>query len=314
MMRGVTMAPSASAATRAPDQTTARARRTPAATSAPAPTTTSGPTTAWAPTRAPGPTRTGGRSSALASTAADGSTPVAGPGGGEVAARDEGVERHAGGQPGDVALADDAALGAVVGQADHERRLEHLDAGEHVGPGPEQPAHRPAVVGRVDGAPALRVGVRTDDQGRGRARFSVRAQHRAQIEVEDDLAVQDHERLGAEERQRAPDAAAGAEDGRLARVGDRDPELGAGAELVGDELAVVVQVDDQLADAVAGAQRDRVADERDVGDRHERLGPLVAERAQTRAEAGGEDHRARHASGLSSTTKARPERAPALRS
>ena len=59
----------------------------------------------------------------------------------------------------------------------------------------------------------------------------------------------------------------------------------------------------------AAQERDRVADERDVADRQQRLGALVGERAETRAEAGGEDERARHGS-LHELTKRRSSTAP----
>src|SRR5262249_29838001 len=79
---------------------------------------------------------------------------------------------------------------------------------------------------------------------------------------------------------------------------------------VGDLLALVVQVDDEVGDAVAGEERDGVADERHVAYRQERLRPLVGQGNEPGGEAGGQNHRAGHGGTFSKTTKCRWERAP----
>jgi hypothetical protein len=154
---------------------------------------------------------------------------------------------------------------------------------------------------------------------------AVARQQRTEVDVDDDLAIHHQERRVAEQRQGAADAATGAEQVRFARVHDVCAQRRAVAELALDHLAVVEQVHHDVAHAVADQVRDGVTNQRDVGHRQERLGPLRRQRAEPRAHAGSEDHRARarrHCaheltaahSARSITTKCRSSTAPAVRS
>src|SRR5690606_29301639 len=87
---------------------------------------------------------------------------------------------------------------------------------------------------------------------------------------------------------------AGAEDGGLLAVLDAGAEIRAVAELGPDQVAVVVQVDDDVADAVAGQQGDAVANDGDVAHRQEGLGQGPAEVAEPGGQAGAQQHGAGH--------------------
>ena len=132
--------------------------------------------------------------------------------------------------------------------------------------------------------------------GGERAARAVRGDDGGEVEVDDHLAVDDHERPVAEERRRVLEAAARAEDARLARIRDVHARVGTVAQLGRDELALVVEVDHDLANAGRPHERHRVADERPVAHRQQHLGPLVRDGPEARAVARRQDHGAHRGS------------------
>src|SRR5262249_27704303 len=124
-----------------------------------------------------------------------------------------------------------------------------------------------------------------DDERRQRAHLAMMREYRVEIDVDDNLAVDQNERLPGKKGRGRAHAAAGAEDfGLLARIDHRV------AELVFDQLAEMVRVDDDVANAVAAQKSQRPAHERDVTDGQKRLGTLYRQVAEPRAEPGGKYH------------------------
>ena len=107
----------------------------------------------------------------------------------------------------------------------------------------------------------------------------------AEIDVRESVAGDDQEGLLAEELRAGAHAAGGAQQLLLVAVGE------AIAEVLADGVGEVVQVGDHLLEAVAVEQVEDVRHHRPVEHRHHRLGDLIRQRAQARAEAGREDHR-----------------------
>ncbi len=200
-------------------------------------------------------------------------------------------------QPRQVALADHAGL--AIGQAGDHARPGHVHAtehvlavGEHVGD-----AQAAVVLADIDRAPGDRVGhAPHHHHAEHVAGGGVRADQRAEIDIEDQLAVERQERLvrarGIEQRERVLEPAAGAEDRLLVAVLDARPEARPIAELALDDIAAVVDVDDEIADPVTDEVGDAVAEDRQIADRQHRLGSLVRQGAQAGAVAGTEEHRA----------------------
>ena len=108
---------------------------------------------------------------------------------------------------------------------------------------------------------------------------------RRQVDVRERVSGDHQERLVAEEVRARPHAAGGTQQLRLVAVGD------ALAEVLADRVGEVVQVGDHLVEPVPVEQVEDVLHHRPVEHRHHRLGDLVGQRAQTRAEPRREDHR-----------------------
>jgi len=85
------------------------------------------------------------------------------------------------------------------------------------------------------------------------------------------------------------DRARGAEQLCLERVCDADAELRAITEITGDFVRQMMQVHDQLADALPAQQLDVMLEQRLAADGHHDLRNIEPERTQSRTEAGGED-------------------------
>ena len=103
-------------------------------------------------------------------------------------------------------------------------------------------------------------------------------QHRFQIDIDEDLAVDDEARLATAVRQEvghATDTAAGAQKLGLLRVANIDAVVSATAQRLGDELAQVEQVDADLGDTKAAQKRQRIAGQRMIADGEQRLGQLA---------------------------------------
>ena len=85
-------------------------------------------------------------------------------------------------------------------------------------------------------------------------------------------------------------AAAGVEQDLLVRDLDPHVEVAVGREIRDDLIGKVVNVDDRFTNTKAPQPRERNLQQRSSADRHERLGTVVSERPQPRAQAGGKDH------------------------
>ena len=107
---------------------------------------------------------------------------------------------------------------------------------------------------------------------------------RAQRKVRPDVAVQDQERLLAEQRQRRIDAAAGAERFRSFRaVADRDAARRAVAERLADPVAEPGQVDHDFANAEIDERGEVVLDEAVAADLEQRFRQFLGQRAHALA-------------------------------
>ena len=73
-------------------------------------------------------------------------------------------------------------------------------------------------------------------------------------------------------------------------VGETDIPLASVSEVLLDGFGEMVQVDDQLVEAVPGQEPDDVFEQGPAGDRDHGFGTGVGERAQARAPAGRQDH------------------------
>ena len=154
---------------------------------------------------------------------------------------------------------------------------------------PGDPAH--AVVGvELDQPPARGVRRRTDHHGRDAAARAVKLDHLAQRQLEQAVAVRDHEGLALEQRLGLLDAAAGVEDPRLPRVSHAHAEARPVADLLLDQLTEVVQVDHHLLDAAGAQELEDVAEERRARHGHQRLGQPVGQGREPRAASGRQDH------------------------
>jgi hypothetical protein len=119
----------------------------------------------------------------------------------------------------------------------------------------------------------------------------VEVAHRRQVDVGEGVAG-DHQEGVAEEIGGLADAPGGSQQLLLEAVGQLDPEFRAVAEVVADQLRKPVQVGDRLGEAVAGEEPGDVLHHRPVQHRHHRLRHVEGDRAEARAEARCEDHRA----------------------
>src|SRR5882672_1873440 len=193
-----------------------------------------------------------------------------------VVAGDPAEERHAvPEQPGE-RLALDGHRAAGGNRGDH-LAVERVDArvdGIHrrlagrrlLDEAPDAPVrlelHEPVLAGIGDAGEVER---------RARAALGVEAQHRGEIEIGQDVAVQDdHE--PAYEVHRVADAARGAERVRLHRVAEPHPVGRAVSHDPPDLVHHVGAGQDHVGDAVLAQEGELVGDERDVEERNDRLG------------------------------------------
>jgi hypothetical protein len=168
-------------------------------------------------------------------------------------------------------------------------RLEHVDAAVAEvrqrlgGVGLLLKAGDPPAGVMQDDAELARVLHPLDRQRRDTAGLAVAGQQAGDVDVGQRVAGDDEERRVAEKVPALANAA-----GRTGQLGLIEV-LDAVAEVVADRVGEVVQVGDDPLDALATQQVDDVAHHRAVEDRHHRLGDLERQRAQARAEPGGED-------------------------
>src|SRR6266545_3297271 len=114
---------------------------------------------------------------------------------------------------------------------------------------------------------------------------------RAEIDVGDDLAVDDDEGLFVQLFADAIHRAGRAEYFRLFdRVIDPDSVIRSVADLRAHRIGFVMQIDDQIFDAVALQVFDRVSDQGAVEKRERGLGPSDRQRPQASPEPGGQNH------------------------
>ena len=109
--------------------------------------------------------------------------------------------------------------------------------------------------------------------------------HRADVDVRERVAGDHEERLAREEVLAVAHSAGGPEELGLKAVGD------AVAEIVTDRIGEVMEVRDDFVRPVPLEEVEDVRHHGPVEDGHHRLGDLVGERTQTRAEARSKNHR-----------------------
>ena len=86
-------------------------------------------------------------------------------------------------------------------------------------------------------------------------------------------------------------AAAGVEQ-NVVLAGDFDAhaEIFVRLQVIDDHVGEVMHVDDHFANAEGAQARERDLQQRAAADFHQRLGAIIGERPQTRAQAGGQNH------------------------
>ena len=103
-------------------------------------------------------------------------------------------------------------------------------------------------------------------------------EHRAQIEIENRVAVGHYERIATEEIAQAVERPAGAEQYRLGRIRDAKSELRAVAESVLNHRRKVMKVDRDVGDTGASEHRERIVDQRMAAEFEHRLWRNVGQR------------------------------------
>ena len=99
-------------------------------------------------------------------------------------------------------------------------------------------------------------------------------------------------RLTVQEERCSPlEAAAGVEQDLFAGDFDVHAEVLVGAEIFDDHVGEVMGIDDDFVNAEGAQAGERDLEQCAAGDLNQRLGTIVGERAQTRAQAGGQNHR-----------------------
>jgi hypothetical protein len=95
-----------------------------------------------------------------------------------------------------------------------------------------------------------------DRHRRERAALPVRRHHVRHVQLEQRIPVHDEKRLPAEERLGLLEPAARSENHRLAGIGEPHAEPRAVAQSLLDQMPQVVQVDDDVRDAVPAEQQE----------------------------------------------------------
>ncbi len=155
---------------------------------------------------------------------------------------------------------------------------------------PPQHAPDPVMAVQLDRAVGGRVGIGADHHADRRLPAVMAFDDLVQVQVDQDVAVDDQKGAARQELAGLFDAAAGAQNGRLPRVANPHAQGGAVAERVGDFLPVVMEVDDDVGNAVAFQEQQRVVDQRPICDGQERFRQLVGQGPETGGQAGREDH------------------------
>jgi hypothetical protein len=142
----------------------------------------------------------------------------------------------------------------------------------------------------------------------------VGSENREKVEVEEHVAVPEHERVGIHQQPASlAQGSARTGDPRLVRDLEREPQrLAGGSRRRRHLLPEVVGVDDHAADARAAEQGEGIAEERDAQERHRRLGNLVGQGPQARPQAGAQHHRGELTHSRDRLPKAEPFRGPLL--
>jgi hypothetical protein len=147
-----------------------------------------------------------------------------------------------------------------------------------------------AVAAGLDHAEAFAPRVGQQDERGERVRPPVRAKRRRQVNVRDDLAVDDEEGVAVEQMPRVVERAARPEDGLLLDVVQPDAEAAAVAQRRADGVRPVVQIDDDLAAAVAAEVFGDVADQRFSEERDGGFRAVNGQRPQPRPVTGSKNH------------------------
>ena len=134
-------------------------------------------------------------------------------------------------------------------------------------------------------------------KGREGGVFNMKPHHAGEIDGADDIDIVHDERLlrtrAALEKEPCGmfQAATGVKQNFLARQFNPHAEVVVGPQVLDDHVGVVMGVDNDLAHAESSQAAESDFQKRAAGNRDERLGAIVGERPQTRAEAGGKNHR-----------------------
>ena len=175
-----------------------------------------------------------------------------------------------------------------------QSRLDDLDPREDTFHEPRSVRARPSdlrdaldLARRVDGHTAEGLVGTRSAQHEGAHRFgrAVRCQERLQREVEERVAVDDHERAAGQRRRKPTQAATGALQDRLVH---KNEGLGAALQRLRNLRRQVVQIDPHGARADLGEGVQGPLQQRAPRDRYEGLGTMLGERQEARAEPGGE--------------------------
>lgn len=147
------------------------------------------------------------------------------------------------------------------------------------------------VVCYMNDAEAFAERVAAQDERGERVGAAVRSECGAQVYVGDDLAVDSDEGVLVEKGAGVGECAARAEYFRFLEVVKVDVEAFTAAECVAHRVALVMQIDGDLATAVAREILRRVADERTIEEWHGWFRAVSGKGPEARAVTGGEDHR-----------------------
>ena len=130
-------------------------------------------------------------------------------------------------------------------------------------------------------------------QNQGRCRFFlfVKRDDLSQRQIDQHVRVDDDKRALAKKRFGFQKTAAGVEQLALFRIADLKPEFSAIPQVSFNPIAQVVQIDNDLADAVAAKEQERVVDHWTTGHGHKGLRDRLRQRLQPMAQACGKDHR-----------------------
>ena len=154
-----------------------------------------------------------------------------------------------------------------------------------------QQAHAAELLRGIDlqAAVIVDVGGTEERDGGERRAIAMGRNHRAEIEIEDGVAVGDHEGIAAKKIAQAVERTAGAEQDRLGRVGDVQAESRAVAESALNNTREMMKVDCDVDDTGAAQHRDRIMDQRMAAELEHRLWRHLGQRTKPLTHSGRKD-------------------------